>query len=237
MLSSDWGNSQFENSGDREFDRDMWKMECADKARQNKTGGYEGCRNFKGNGGTDKCDTSGYYCATYSPEGLCFECMHPEDVHGCSSCRKIIRSYIKSCCSCFMGFYKWALELFSPDSNPNVKSKRAIHDGILALHRIEKTMQVYGEKIPEELKSDVIPAIGSEKPDDKDVWPGFYCGDQKWIQLNALEYKSKIDTSDITSDNKCLVLNRELNKIGIFLYKTIQYVKPEEKEEKEEIKS
>jgi len=57
-------------------------------------------------------------------------------------------------------------------------------------------------------------------------WPGFYIGDNSWIKLDPFELKTYIDINDINWDNKSIVLNRELEKIGIFLYDEIQIKDP-----------
>lgn len=44
-----------------------------------------------------------------------------------------------------------------------------------------------------------------------------------WIKLDPFAWKDRINISDISWDTKREVLDRELNKLGIFLHQKIQY--------------
>ena len=77
-------------------------------------------------------------------------------------------------------------------------------------------------------KDEKLPALFLKEPKLDDSWPGFYCGENRWVKPNPFELKQKIDISDISWDNKHDVLNRELGKLGIFLYQKVQHQEHQE---------
>jgi hypothetical protein len=46
----------------------------------------------------------------------------------------------------------------------------------------------------------------------------FDMGDLKWTRLDPFELKDKVDISDINSDNRKEILQRELSKLGITIF-------------------
>lgn len=141
---------------------------------------------------------------------LCSQCeltTYPERFHACASCRKPIR-YTIFCWGCKDGLSKWLSELFSTEDNKdNWKMRQLIDIGIHCIAFIPA-------------KSKMKPMFLIE-PELSDPWPGFYAGEDKWI-MPAIS-KDQIDISDINWDNKDAVINRELEKNGIYLYEDIQY--------------
>lgn len=209
------------------MNRDMgeiYKIVWAEKAKVEKTDGFQGCSNL-GNG----CNFTGFYLARYSPEGLCTNCeleKFPERFKGCCFCGKVIH-HGAACWGCKEGVSEWILNLFynknkdsktttsifavpSPDETNDWKLWQIITIGI---HCLGDTLKYFSCVRIFELAG------------LRDEWPGFYVGnnENKFYKPNPYDLKEGIDISDINWDNKVSVIKRELEKKGFHIDKEIQY--------------
>ena len=202
------------------MDRELAKEQAALRSGRLRINGYQGCVNYgkqfidtpvkhpKGvtlqtpTGTLDLgivCNFDGYYLARYSPEGLCTKCelrQFPDRFHGCSFCRSpLSKDSGPSCLWCSTGFEKWGCNLF--------KSKGKYYEqGLFRL-------ATYG------LNNSFRSCPFITRTDCLSEWPGFYCGNNKWVIPDADKLKDKCDISDITWENSCHVIHRELLKLGI----------------------
>src|SRR5580692_1228285 len=65
------------------YDSEIEKIIFAERAKEKRTHGFEGCTNAE-------CTRGCFYLQTYSPEGLCSDCefaAYPERYVGCPFCR------------------------------------------------------------------------------------------------------------------------------------------------------
>lgn len=202
------------------YDSEYEKIMMANKCRQEKIHGFQGCKNY----GT-KCDFGGFYLATYSPEGLCGDCErkeHPERYYGCGSCRMMYRHGF-FCWGCSGGISKWLFDLFYNKCEKSKSTTSCYYPGLNETndwnlwqcigHGIHSIVHTYD-------KSPVKPLYTSA-PEMSMKWPGFYVGNYQWVTPKIT--KEQIDIAGINWDNAESILLRELEKNGIFLYEDIQY--------------
>jgi hypothetical protein len=190
-------------------DSEWDKIEFAQKSRHNRTYGFQGCANLnKG------CDFNGFYLCTYSPEGLCEDCelkQFPERFYGCCFCRRAIR-YGRMCYNCDREFSKWLDLVFLNHENKDWRFRQTVEQGIYRLMHHDH-------------KAKKLPFLIQQQSKYNDKWPGFHLGDLKWIMIDPILLRDKIDISDIKWDDSREVLERELKKVGISLYEEIQFHK------------
>lgn len=207
-----------------EYDSEIQKMIYASHCKNSRSSGFQGCANLK-----KGCNFRGFYLCTYSEEGLCSDCelkTFPNRYKGCASCGKAVR-YSIFCHGCENGFKEWLFDLFynknknskSTSSCFAIKTKDETDDWKLWSNIGIGTHCIVSKYDP------VLPVRHLNKGDMfNDVWPGFHIGNDQYVKPDPFELKSKICISDITWENKHIVLIRELNKLGIFPYSLIQLV-------------
>ncbi|VBB18881.1 hypothetical protein YASMINEVIRUS_1413 [Yasminevirus sp. GU-2018] len=220
------------------YDSEFEKMVSADRSRRAGKNGFQGCVNYNKPG--KNCDFAGFYLASYSEEGLCSKCEiaeHPERYHGCASCGYATQ-YGLFCWSCRGGVNEWIFKLFY---NKNSSSKST--SSCFAIPTENETdnwtlWQNVGNGchvISSKMVSDDQPKprlIHQEKTEIDREWPGFRLTDTMYFKPDPYTFREdcaknpdigKIDISDITWDNRALVLMRELNKLGIFPHDEVQF--------------
>lgn len=110
---------------------------CANRARSNNTGGFQGCKN------KEVCGFDGFYLARYSPDGLCDNCNfkeHPERFVACLFCRKpqlkISQEFqSRSCLNC------------RAKAEELIAGKIATKDGWSNQHNLEVALNYYFKEI------------------------------------------------------------------------------------------
>lgn len=203
------------------------KMTIADRSRNDRTNGFQGCAN-RGRG----CDARGFDLCIYSEDGLCSNCelkTFPDRYSGCGFCGKAIK-YTLFCWNCHSHFSQWLFNLFYNKNNKSksttscfkIPSDDETNDWKLwqiigiGCYRIARTF--IGEN--ENMNTNPIREFVEPKMDGP--WSGFYVGDGKYVKPDPFELKSKICISDITWENSKFIMLRELEKLQIFPYDVIQ---------------
>jgi hypothetical protein len=173
-------------------------MKRALQEKRNRSGGFQGCVN------KEKCGFEGFYLCRYSEEGLCKNCeieQFPERYHGCMFCRRP-QMYIDVCLECKSGFENWV------EKYTDIIEKSHCY---ITVHRLcSNENKIVNHKF----------IIHPAEPIFY-KWPGFYCGEKKWI---IPEFTNKLCSSkEITYGNSSDLLLELLETNGIHIYNEIQY--------------
>lgn len=182
----------------------------------------------------NECDYYGFYPTEYIAEDLCDDCelkQYPEKFYGCYFCGKAIR-YNIACWGCQKGFEDWAFDLFY---NKNHNSRSTISCFAIKTDNETNNWNLWQDV------GNGIHCLISSIPTGKNIkhpirifeidrlnnnWPGFYEGNDRWLIPNPFQLKENIDIQDITWENGCIVLNRELEKNDIYIYDGFQIKNP-----------
>ena len=174
------------------YSSDCYKAQKAEQCAIDRIHGFEGCSR-------DDCDFDGFYLCKYSPEGYCTDCeikCFPERFHGCLFCRRPQECGL-CCLSCRTGFVDWIMK------NTNIKNSHAPYELISSVYNRNHIVK----------KEFIIP-----EQKGFHTWPGFYIGNNEW----TIEDIKMETTEEITRNNCHQVLERLLEKHGIFIYADIQ---------------
>lgn len=187
------------------------------KSLESKTNGFEGCKN---------CDFAGFYGAIYSPEQFCGDCelkYYPERFNGCRFCGRAGKNR-SVCWTCELGVNDWVFNLFY---NKNKASKTTLSLFVQSKDETNNKelwyiIQKVVFNIVEHRPDLIIPVSINERWNCTYNWNGFRINNGTCIQLDPFKLKKFIDIRDLTAHNSCEVINRELQKLGIFINDAIQ---------------
>ena len=151
------------------------------------------------------CDYECYY-SLLSFDGFCYECdfkMFPGKYAVCLICKKLNKTSI--CFTCRDEIKKLLFDVFKKCD------KSVIELGINQILKKYELMNSEQSKIFINEKCKLL---------NIDPWKGFYKGNFEWIVPDISKWN--IDIDDITNENCEMIILRELEKNGIFIYKDEQ---------------
>jgi hypothetical protein len=192
------------------LDNEVKKGLIADQCRRKKRGGFEGCKNYP-----EECSFAGFYHAQYSPEGLCSDCelkKFPDRYHGCNCCGYAINYHPHFCINCRNGIEDWLSAVLNYTKR-DWKIKSNIDLGIHCVLNDRLGKNPY----PPKRKLEHPPLSFDHK------WKGFHKGNDSFIIPNIEQCANQVNINDITWENKEAVITRELEKLKINLYDSVQY--------------
>lgn len=174
-------------AGDGEWEKMLFAVHC----REQKTHGFEGCKN---------CDYTGRYQATYSKEGFCSDCemiCFPERFFPCPCCR-LPQRFKSLCMWCEEKMRSYFVKCKIARDDPDAWSRFLKLGAIVSKYRVkdcaaghfirsfyQPTITSTGDKLPPASQLPHVDTLG-KVPFSLKHWPGFYMGNGVWEKLTYL---------------------------------------------------